>query len=79
MKIVGRNDARPAMGSLMPRVICYVCNNTKGWRMSHDEFCRFANDNREFKSGKCFDCIRLRKARDQEREMLLKELQKESR
>lgn len=47
--------------------------------MSHDEFCRFANDNREFKSGKCFDCIRLRKARDQEREMLLKELQKESR
>lgn len=39
--------------------------------MKHDEFCRFAKGDRKtnFKAG-CFDCKRLEKARNQEREQI---------
>ena len=45
--------------------------------MNHDKFCRFANDNRQpkFKSGKCFDCERLRKAREEEREQVAQKIE----
>ena len=40
--------------------------------MTHDKFCRFANDGRstKFKAG-CFDCHRLVKARKDEREKII--------
>ena len=44
--------------------------------MTHDKFCRFANDDRgkNFK-GACFDCQRLAKARKEEREIVAQELE----
>ena len=41
--------------------------------MIHDEFCRFANDDRIKKHKVCFDCQRLQKARQQEREKIANE------
>jgi hypothetical protein len=44
--------------------------------MTHDKFCRFANDDRgkSFK-GACFDCQRLSKARQEERVLIAQELE----
>ena len=44
--------------------------------MTHDKFCRFANDDRrkDFK-GACFDCQRLAKARKEERELVAQEIE----
>ena len=44
--------------------------------MTHDKFCRFANDDRgkTFK-GACFDCQRLSKARQEERELVAQEIE----
>jgi len=45
--------------------------------MKHDEFCRFAKDDRkDFKAG-CFDCQRLEKARNQEREQIAQRVSNE--
>ena len=43
--------------------------------MTHDKFCRFANDDRgkAFK-GTCFDCQRLSKARKEERDLIAQEI-----
>ena len=43
--------------------------------MEHDKFCRFANDNREFKHDRCFDCQRLDKARQETKEQIAKEIE----
>ena len=44
--------------------------------MSHDKFCRFANDDRgkSFKTV-CFDCQRLAKARQEEREAIAQKIE----